>query len=143
MNCDTCKHCSLVYSGCGKMQYCDKKGIFVYLVKHVEWLISHCYERDLARELLLNESKKLIENECGNCFPDTGDCNLCIRKLPQDGDPNYLTDNWKPQKEQYHKNCMDCGKFVEKEHWLKKVPYTNDRPLCSDCYSCYEDPYSD
>lgn len=36
--------------------------------------------------------------------------------------------------------CGDCGRFLPKSRWLPVNSLRNQKALCIDCYSLYEDP---
>ena len=40
----------------------------------------------------------------------------------------------------YIKKCGDCGRFVKKLRWVAKDSELKKWPLCSECYSNYDDP---
>lgn len=44
-------------------------------------------------------------------------------------------------KTKYKKNCGDCGQFVVKSRWVRTDDPDKEHPLCSDCFSMYDDPY--
>ncbi len=45
------------------------------------------------------------------------------------------------KKQQYKKNCGDCGQFVKKDRWVRIDDPDKKHPLCPECFSNYDDPY--
>ncbi|MNR26545.1 hypothetical protein D3C85_1437660 [compost metagenome] len=45
----------------------------------------------------------------------------------------------------YHTNCRDCGRFVEKWRWVSRTSHhaveRGHRPICRPCWDEYDDYY--